>query len=238
MRVTARSLERLKKIKTAFGRKAELPSPGEWRDYSSNDIWHTVVEQVMVVGRSEPAEKFRDSPDLKRRLGTKRLAGLGEAQVRKEINSVLREVSTRYASADPSKCRKTKALCNNFKVLSWTKGGPKGFVSRYLAPIEGKNADRRRIKYVMKVFSYFKSKSARDFLMTLGLVTDAIAIDVRLQNILRKVGIKVPEDVLKNARVYDKFEERLLTEVCKPLGMKGVHFDRMLYQNYDEIMDR
>jgi thermostable 8-oxoguanine DNA glycosylase len=89
----------------------------------------------------------------------------------------------------------------------------------------------------MSKFKYIKSKSARDFLMDLGLVRDAIAIDVRMQNVLKKIGINIPEGIKSNPKLYDKVEEELLLKVCKPLNLSGVEFDRMIYNNYDKIKE-
>jgi hypothetical protein len=35
---------------------------------------------------------------------------------------------------------------------------------------------------------------------------------------------------------YDEIEQEILENICKPIGLSGIQFDRMLYQNYDEIM--
>ena len=117
-------------------------------------------------------------------------------------------------------------------MLSEYKDGPKGF----LKEISKLSTDKEKIKYVMSKFKYIKSKGARDFLMDLGLVRDAIAIDVRMQNVLRKIGISIPEGIKNNLKLYDKVEEELLLKVCKPLNLSGVEFDKMIYQNYDKIM--
>ena len=85
----------------------------------------------------------------------------------------------------------------------------------------------------MRTMSYFKSKGARDFLMELGLEKNAIALDTRITNILRCVGIDVPDDFIRD---YDKIERDILEDICKPIELSGVQFDRMLYQNYNEIM--
>jgi tRNA G18 (ribose-2'-O)-methylase SpoU len=92
----------------------------------------------------------------------------------------------------------------------------------------------------MSKFKYIKSKGARDFLMYLGLVRDAIALDARIQKVLKKIGIipdkdKVIEKIKNNSKLYDEVEEELLLKVCKPLNLSGIEFDRMIYQNYEEI---
>jgi hypothetical protein len=54
---------------------------------------------------------------------------------------------------------------------------------------------------------------------------------------LKKFGINIPEGIKSNPKLYDKVEEELLSKVCKPLNLSGVEFDRMIYNNYNEIME-
>jgi len=194
---------------------------------------------VIVVGGSAPADKFSKNPQLKRLVSYNRLAKVkDESRIEKDINYALRAVGTRYASKSVKKCRKTQALAHNFKVLSGWKDSPKALLRR-ISKFRGQNESKRKVKYLMKIFEFIQSKSARDFLMELGLISDAIALDIRVQNVLRKkIGIRMPKGVENNPKLYDDVERELLLKVCKPLKLSGVQFDRMIYQNYDEIMKR
>ena len=232
LNITRDYLAKLELIKQKFLGKTCLPKPDNWKDLCNNQIWLKVIGQVMLVGSSLPEKKFSDQ--LKEKVSYDQLLKIkdDENQLKKVIHEILRAVKTRYASASVEKCRKTKALVHNFKVLSEYKDGPKGF----LKEISKLSTDKEKIKYVMSKFKYIKSKGARDFLMDLGLVRDAIALDVRLQNVLKKIGINIPEGIKSNPKLYDKVEEELLSKVCKPLNLSGVEFDKMIYQNYDKIM--
>jgi len=232
LNITREHLAKLELIKQKFLRKTCLPEPDNWRGLCNNQIWLKVIGQVMLVGSSLSEKKFSDQ--LKEKVSYDKLLKIkdDENQLNKVIHEVLRAVKTRYASASIEKCRKTKALVHNFKVLSEYKDGPKGF----LEEISKLSTDKEKIKYVMSKFKYIKSKGARDFLMDFGLVRDAIAIDVRLQNVLKKIGINIPERIKSNPKLYDKVEEELLSKVCKPLNLSGVEFDRMIYNNYKDIM--
>jgi thermostable 8-oxoguanine DNA glycosylase len=190
----------------------------------------------MVVGRSRPYEKFTRSAELKNEIAYDTLIGIrDEEQLKRKINQVLLAVGTRYASSDISKCVKTKALVHNLRALMAFENGPKGFLAK-LSGFSGVNADKDRIKYVMNQFMFIKNKGARDFLMELGIAKNAIAFDTRVQRILENVGIETPKDYQSNPKLYDELEDNILTKICKPLGMTGVEFDRMLYQNYEDIM--
>jgi hypothetical protein len=186
LNITRDHLAKLELIKQKFLGKTCLPEPDNWKDLCNNQIWLKVIGQVMLVGSSLSEKKFSDQ--LKEKVSYEQLLKIkdDENQLNKVIHEVLRAVKTRYASASIEKCRKTKALVHNFKVLSEYKDGPKGFseeVSKF-------NTDKEKIKYVMSKFKYIKSKGARDFLMDLGLVRDAIALDVRMQNVLKKIWDK------------------------------------------------
>jgi hypothetical protein len=230
-------IDKLRIVKRRFLRKTEVPDPDEWRRCTNNDIWLRFIYQVGVVGGAAPVDFLAANKALRNLVSYSRMKKMSLRTSRAiAINGVLRSAGIRYASADPEKCKKTQALARNFERLDSFSGGPKGLLA-LLNTFDGPQRDLRRVKYMMKVFPYFKSKSARDFLMGVGLVTQAIALDVRLQNVLNRVGFPVPSSVASNVQVYDQAERRLLTEVCPALGLTGVQFDRMIYQNYEEIMD-
>lgn len=155
-------------------------------------------------------------------------------KIQKRINSVLRAVGTRFASSDISKCQKTESLAYDFGILKNTMGGPKCLLRR-LSELDEPNAEKKRIKHMMK-FKYIKNKGSRDFLMELGLVRNAIALDARIQAIFERIGIEFRKDCISNNKKYDEMEKDILEKICEPLNLLGVQFDRMLYQNEKEIM--
>jgi thermostable 8-oxoguanine DNA glycosylase len=230
------AIDKLRLIKRRFLPSTELPELGLWKRKSNNGLWMEFVFQVIVVGNSAPAGVLSGSPKLKREISWARLGRISsDPQVAKIVNRVLRAVGTRYASRVPGKCKKTRALVRNLRRLQRFRGGPRGLFQT-LAAFDGPGGDARKVKYLMAEFDYFGSKSARDFLMSLGMITGAIALDVRLQKVLKKVGITVPGDLATSVRSYDEFERRLIAKVCKPLGLTAVQLDKMVYQNYDDIM--
>jgi len=228
-------LQRFEQIKKQFLEKTRVPKENNWRRWINDEIWRYIIEQVIVVGNSKPAEKFRKDVDLRRQVSYKELAKIkDENKVKRKINYVLRAVGTRYASSNILKCKKTDALAHNLRVLKTFNDGPKGLLRR-LSEFEGPFADKRKIKYLMKNFKYVQSKSARDFLMELGTIKNAIALDIRIQNIFTKVGVHIPKGFEGNPKLYDEIERDILEKVCKPLNLIGVELDRMLYQNYRDI---
>lgn len=238
MKITKDHIKNLRKIKRMFLKKTRIPSPGNWKNKSNDRIWLDLIGQVMVVGGASSADKFHEDPKLKKLVAFNRLSNFRDKiQLEKEINYVLRAVGTRYVSKSFKRCKKTQAISHNFRVLNNIKGGPKGLFKR-LAEFKGPNATKRKIKYFMKLFKFIKSKSARDNLMEKGLITDAIALDIRIQNVLKKkVGIKLPKGLASKPKIYDTVERELLSKVCRPLKLSGIQFDRMIFQNYGRIMD-
>jgi len=229
-------LQRFEQIKKQFFEKTEVPKENNWKQWTNDEIWLHIFEQVIVVGNSKPAERFNKDAKLRNQVSYEKLAKIREDdELKKEINHVLRLVGARYASSNISKCRKTNALAHNLRVLKSFNDGPKGLLRR-LSEFEGPYADKRKIKYLMKIFKYMQSKSARDFLMELGIVRDAIALDIRVQNIFAKVRVQIPKGFEANPKLYDQIEKDMLEKVCKPLNLSGVEFDRMLYQNYKNII--
>jgi len=236
LEINKRHLKRFQEIKNLFYSKTKIPKEDNWKTWTDNDIWLHMVAQVILVGRSKPAEKFEKDTKLKGKVAYEKLMQIKtKDEMKKTINEVLRAVGTRFASSEISKCKKTDALAYNFKILTKFKGGPTGLLRR-LSDFRGPNADKRRIKYVMKIFSYIQSKSARDYLMELGLVKNAIALDTRIQNIFDKIGIMIPKGFENNPKLYDEIENDILVKICKPLGISGIELDRILYQNYNDIV--
>jgi hypothetical protein len=234
LEISKGALSKFQQIKQIFISKTQVPEESNWNRRSNNDIWLEMVAQIVVVGRSEPWDRLKANIELKNRIGWENLRQIpSQEELRTVINQVLLAVGTRYASRDVAKSLKAKALAFNLNVLKEFKDGPRGFLTRLS---EFQRTDRDKIEYAMHTLVYIKSKGARDLLMELGLVRNAIALDVRAQTILQKLGIQVPEGFQSNSRLYDEVERHILTKVCVPLGIQGIVLDRMLYQNYEAIL--
>jgi hypothetical protein len=233
--VTREHLERFKQIKELFYSKTKVPLKNNWRSRTNNEIWLEIVAQVVVVGRSEPWDGLKENDELRDKIAYENLVQIKSLEeLRSTINHVLLEIGTRYVSSDVSKSMKAKALAHNLNVLKRFEQGPREFMMK-LAEMKGPDNDKIRIRYVMDCFMYIKNKGARDLLMELGLVKNAIALDARIQAIFQKVGIQMPK-ISGDLKLYEEIENEILTKICKPLGLLGIEFDRMLYQNKKEIM--
>jgi len=233
LQISEKHLEKFRQIEQHFRSGTKVPEKNKWQSLKNNDIWLHIFAQVMVVQGSKPYEKFDKRVDLKRKVAFDSLMEVEDyREVKNRVNEVLRAVGTRYASSDISKCRKTEALAHNLKVLKGFEGGPKGL----LRELSRFSSDKQKIDCLMHSLKYIKNKGARDLLMELGLVRNAIAFDTRIRNVLHKIGIETPERFETSSKLYDEVENDIISKICVPLGISGIELDRMLYQNYEEIM--
>lgn len=228
--LTNRVVNRLKLLATKYRELAEpfFPEVGGWKKLDDDKIWKQVVSQVAVVGSAAAGERLAESTQAQEQIRYEALRRATTVKRAAVINRTLRQLGVRYASADASKCRKTAALVRNFDFLASYPGGPRG----YLRSLSLLSDDDSRVTRVADDLSYIKLKGARDLLAEQGLVTDVLALDTRLINILLDLGVDVPKDLRSNYQSYVGLQGELLEKVCVPIDITGVMLDRILFRNY------
>lgn len=231
MLLPSETVAELKRVVKAFAAKANIPRLHAWKRLSDDDIWRQFVVQVAVVGSAASGERLARALREQNALGLQRLALLPVARRRALISRTLRDSGVRYASQDAEKCRKTAAIVRNFEFLSAFPGGPTGYI-KSLVELQDDDARAARVAANM---SYIKLKGARDLLVELGVVTDVVALDTRILNILRRAGAAIPRDIRTNPDRYKRLQNELLHKVCKPLGITGAALDRILFQSYGNL---
>ena len=233
--VTSQQMDRLKRIRRAFGEAPKLPSKSAWRSASNDDVWIRTISQVVVVGGAAPADRL-SSAGVRRRLSWQRIQLMSNRVARKQLWQVLREIKTRYAGRNADQCRKTTAILRNLAFLKSYPRGPKGFL-RDVAALNG--PANIRIEFVASRLSYIKSKGARDFLTTgFGLLRNSIAFDVRVVGALRHLGVKIPTNALRTPESYAELERDVIDQVCRPLRMTGAELDQLLFTHYKKIKEK
>lgn len=225
-----KTIKKLQAIVKAYKDNIKLPKPGKWKTMSDSEIWLAIVGQVGVVGSSAPVEKMTKKLHDRKYL-YESLVSLKPAQRRKELHRMLSSYGIRYVSKNADECRKTNALVKNMALVE-SYGGPK----KYLERVSRAADEHMRIATVIQDMAYIKNKGARDFLIGVGLIEDAIAFDVRITNVLVACGASLPDDVGSNKFAYLDLEAKLIEKVCKPCGVSGAVLDRVLYQKYSEIV--
>ena len=231
LNISHECIDKLHSIRDKYlSRIGELPKEDNWKQKTDDELWLEIFAQVVVVGNASPAEKLKENK-YKQQIAYEKLKTINDDNtISTIINKVLRAIGTRYASEDATKCKKIQALAYNLKILKSYSHGIRGFFN-YLGGI---TSERKRVEYVINHLKYIKNKGARDLLMELGLVRNAIALDVRVVKNIRHIGIDISEGYENNAKKYAEIEKDILEKVCMPLGLEGIQLDRLLFRSYEE----
>jgi hypothetical protein len=207
-----------------------------WKHLTTDQLWLRVLSQIVVAGNAAPADMLVNSEAVKEKLSFSRLKRLRPRQRRQLLHSVLRAIGTRYVGKQAPN-RKVDAAVHNFNALA-DAGGPKKFFEGVAAfPKE-----EERIQFLnnkkpnKKTFQYYGKKGARDTLIELRLAKNCLALDGRILGLLEEVGVRVKRGSLN--RNYEMIETALVEKVARPLGFSGGQLDRILFQNYGDIMIR
>ena len=177
-------------------------------------------------------ERLRRSASAQRSLRFARLRRLATRERAKEVHRILRANGVRYVPRRLSKCHKTRAVLANLEFLTLVPGAASGYLRRLAA----EQHDDSRARQMAKDLHYIKLKGSRDLMADLGLARNVIALDVRLLNLLRRVGARLPSNVQTDETSYRRVQDALLEHVARPAGVNGVQLDRILFNNYDEIL--
>ena len=207
------------------------PKMGEsWRARSADQLWLRVLSQIVVAGNAAPGYVLQNSEAVRERLGYSQLKRLSPAARRQRIHIVLRAIGTRYVGKHSRRNKKVEAAVHNFQTLV-AAGGPR----RFFHKVNSLDNLEARMKFLSQNLSFYKKKGTRDILIELGLANDCIALDQRLKQILQRVGAKVPRSI---DRQYEQIEQELICRVARPCHLSGGELDRILFQNYGDIMVR
>lgn len=227
--ITPTVARRLQKVVERF--KHDVPPPsGNWEQMTDAGLWGAVLVQIAVVGSANSGER------LKRQLAHdldswyEKLKSAPSASRQKAIHTRLRSARVRYVTADARTCKKSESAAYNFDLLEAYGGPKKYFTNLASVPIEF-----WRVGIVSDEMAYIRSKGARDLLIDLGLVENAIALDSRLQTVLKNVGASLPSDLATNRAKYRSLEQELLEKVCEPCSITGGHLDRILFSKWKKV---
>jgi hypothetical protein len=200
-----------------------------WKRRTADQLWLRVLSQIVVAGNAAPEYTLRTSEAVKEKLAFRRLKRLTPKRRRQVIHAVLRAIGTRYVG-DSLKNRKIDAALHNFDRVREA-GGPRRFFKR----VASMKSVGERIKFLSDTLHFYKKKGCRDILIDLRLATDCLALDRRLNRIMECVGARVPRCLNRH---YEEIETELIKNVAKPCGFSGGELDRVLFQNYFDIMVR
>ena len=198
---------------------------------SEHQIWLRVVSQVVVVGRAAPAERLKEE-EMQQALDFAALSSMPAARAAKRIGEALARIGTRMVSKEhPEESPKVKALEKNLDFLRRYPDGPKGFIR----DVAKQQTSEERWRYVEKHLAYIRNKGARDFLTSgFGLVTDRIALDVRVMGVVSRIVPGFPAKV--PSADYEKIERYLIENICVPLDIEPARLDQLLFRFQRQII--
>jgi hypothetical protein len=225
--LSAAQAAQLRRIAQPYKKKAKLGKP--WHMRTDDELWRKVLGQIAVVGRAEPGERLQNDPKVKPQVSIQRLKKFRtDAQLQRYLHKVFAGIGVRYAGRNWKKDTKAAAATKNFRKMTKNVNRPREFFGR-IAKCE---TEDQRIETLQNELKYYGNKGARDTLIDLRLAENCMALDARIYGVLKKVGVKVsPDDIFK------QIERELINKVAKPLGISGAMLDRVLFQNYDRILE-
>lgn len=229
--ITPAVAKKLLGVVERFRDQVHAPAQGTWEYMTDGGLWARVLGQIAVVGSAASGRALNEElgPDVDDWFV--RLSKATGGARRAEIHRRLRNAGVRYVTQSHLNCRKTDAALYDFELLE-TYGGPRRYFE-YLASVP---VEDWRISIVADEMAYIKNKGARDLLIELGLVRNAIAFDSRLKTVLMKLGAKLPKDVATNRACYRSLEQELISKVCIPAGITGGQLDRILFNRSKEAV--
>lgn len=236
VRITKKQLEKFTAIISAYRDITTVPEFGRWKRFDNNELWTRHVAQIIVVGSSAGADRFYANPKFAQMVNFETLKSLNESNIASTVNLALRKAKVRYASSVLEKCMKTSAIVHNFQFINEQKNALLGIIKMF-SKLKGEDCEMERVNFFIDNLKFMKNKSARDYLMGIGMNRGTLAIDVRIQNIFEHLGINFPTaQELGSAKKYSETEEKIINSICVPLEIEPIVFDRILYQNYKKIL--
>lgn len=228
--IRAAAVKKLIALVDRYKNEVESPVKDNWKTKDDGQLWAAVLGQIAVVGSAVSGISLSRQLEGQEQSWYIGLTSMSQKARQKEIHECLRKSGVRYVSADLQKCRKTPAATLNFELLQVYGGPLKYFQAVSKIPVEA-----WRIAVVGDELSYIKNKGARDLLIGLGLVQDAIAFDSRIMRVLELMGIDLPSDIAEHKIKYKSLEREIIERVCVPCGISGGFLDRILFAKASEI---
>lgn len=228
--ITSTIANRLRLATDRYKASVHVPAQGAWKAMGDGQLWAAVLGQIAVVGGAKSGDQLAAELGDGLEAWYVKLKATNLAARRREIHRRYQRAGVRYVTANASTCKKTNSAVYDFELLE-SYGGPR----RYFANLSQVPVEAWRIGIVSDEMTYIRHKGARDLLIGLGLVEDAVAFDSRLQAVLKNLGAELPADLATNRVKYKMLEQELIAKVCIPCGVTGGHLDRILFRKWKEI---
>jgi len=222
--ISEESRTRLKRLLQRIAGSANVPALGKWRNMSSDDLWWQIVQQVCVMGSARGMEAM--AQDKKRKAAFKEETSLRNWKRHRFDAKYLAGVMRAFAATRFHR-RAARTLQKITNTRTAVRGGHVVLLENF-PRVRDVNVRRDALMIRCPVF---KRKSASDFMISVGLSHDVIALDQRIVGTLRKyLGFNLPFQRVQASRAIYLSVEATLRIVCREAGSSLAILDRALFR--------
>jgi thermostable 8-oxoguanine DNA glycosylase len=213
----------LGRIVRSFGKLVEIESLGQYRTMTPDKLWIKLVVQVCVMGSANHIERLQSNTRLHDEFEDAVSLNLVSYQ-RDPISYLAGNFRKFSATRFPKKGAKYLAL-----VLQSSTVFQNGKISLFEGLSHEANAAQVRDELIKRC-PIFRLKSASDFMISVGLSHDVIALDTRVVGTLQKyLGYNLTTARIQSHRgLYFSLEARL-REFCQEQNISLALLDRILF---------
>jgi thermostable 8-oxoguanine DNA glycosylase len=214
----------LGRIVRSFGKLVEVESLGQYCTMTPDKLWMRLVVQVCVMGSANHIERLQSNA---------RLHDEFEYAVSLNLVSHQRDPVS-YLAENFRKFSATRFPKKGAKYLVSVLQSPTVFQNGKISLFEGlsheANATQVRDELIKRC-PIFRLKSASDFMISVGLSHDVIALDTRVVGTLQKYLSynMTPARVQSHRRLYFSLEAAL-REFCQEQSISLALLDRILFR--------
>ena len=215
-------LSRIIKLLGPFAKKRKLlPKIGRYKEMSAEHVWLKLVVQVCVMGKAGLIVQLMKD--------------------KKRYKDFKRKVSLRTVRRKPNPASYLATVLSEFKATRFHPNAADKLAKILKKPSQNlqirdlphrKDTEKHR-QEIMNRFG-FGLKSASDFMITVGLSRDVIALDTRVVGMLKRhFGYNVgPHQVQNSRKIYVSLEDEL-RKVAQGRHVSLALLDRLLFQFND-----
>ena len=216
--------ELLGRIVRCFGQFVEVEPLARYRTMTLDDVWLALVGQVCVMGSAGHMERLQNNDAMREKF--KDAISLQVVGLQHDPVSYLEE-TLRYFSVTRFPKRSAERIVSVVQ-------SPGVFQGNNLILFEGLSHEGSAIQTrdeIIKRCPTFRLKSASDFMISVGLSHDVIALDTRVVGILQKyLGYNLtPQRIQSDRRLYFSLEAAL-REFCREQAVSLALLDRLLFR--------
>ena len=190
------------------------------KNLNPQNLWISLVTQYLVKGSSTPINRLMDNKqrysEFLSQLSLSRFLKMNH-QTREKVLADL------FQSYKATRFYNTQARAIATFLDKW---------DEFLGVINSKNDSSEIRKELVNLIPGFNMKSASDYLITIGMASDFIAFDTRIQKIMEnKMGLTKREAgyIRRYPKVYESLEKEIIS-IIKQTGISLSQLDRVMYK--------